>query len=255
MTRPQRLVFGEDAELYERARPSYPAELIAEVIALVPAAPRAIDVGCGTGKAAIALATAGAVGVGVEADPAMAAIARRNLAGVSGWRIDVSGFEEWQPRPGEESFDLATCAQAWHWIDPAVRGAKARSLLRPGGWLALWWHRAGPDGSPLRRAMDDAYAPIEQALPARGLGERDRPSQGFVPSGPGFGPPIERSYDWRCSYSASEWLDLLATQSNHRLLDPGARAALFDRLGTCINDAGGVYEHHYTTWLWAVPRC
>jgi hypothetical protein len=35
MTRPQRLVFGEDAELYDRVRPSYPDELIDDVVRLV----------------------------------------------------------------------------------------------------------------------------------------------------------------------------------------------------------------------------
>jgi hypothetical protein len=49
MTRPQRLVFGEDAELYDRVRPSYPDELIDDVLRLVGTPCRAVDAGCGTG--------------------------------------------------------------------------------------------------------------------------------------------------------------------------------------------------------------
>ena len=34
MEREQRLIFGEDAELYDRARPSYPVDLIDAVLGL-----------------------------------------------------------------------------------------------------------------------------------------------------------------------------------------------------------------------------
>src|SRR5574341_168271 len=46
------LVFGEVAELYDRARPSYPERLVADVVAEIPDAPRArvLEVGAGTGK-------------------------------------------------------------------------------------------------------------------------------------------------------------------------------------------------------------
>ena len=56
---------------------------------------RGLDVGCGTAKATVLLAERGLSGIGVEADPAMAAVARHNLAGHPGWRIDVSDFETW----------------------------------------------------------------------------------------------------------------------------------------------------------------
>jgi trans-aconitate methyltransferase len=41
--------FGEAAEQYERARPSYPVELVDALMADHPG--RVLDVGCGTGKA------------------------------------------------------------------------------------------------------------------------------------------------------------------------------------------------------------
>ena len=49
--------------------------------------------------------------------------------------VEVSSFEDW-PDNGR-TFDLITCAQAWHWVDPAVGAAKAARLLAPGGELAL----------------------------------------------------------------------------------------------------------------------
>jgi hypothetical protein len=49
--REQGTVFGEAAELYDQARPSYPEALIDEVIAFAPPSPRVLEVGAGTGKA------------------------------------------------------------------------------------------------------------------------------------------------------------------------------------------------------------
>ena len=58
----RRLAFGEVAELYDEVRPSYPAELVEDVIALAPLdgdAPRALEVGAGTGKATVLFAQRG----------------------------------------------------------------------------------------------------------------------------------------------------------------------------------------------------
>src|ERR1700730_7980841 len=73
--------FGEEAERYDRARPSYPAALVDELLASKPA--RVLDVGCGTGKVArLFLARAGAV-LGVERAWRMAAWPDRTA---SRWR-------------------------------------------------------------------------------------------------------------------------------------------------------------------------
>ena len=50
--------FGIDAERYDRARPEYPAELVARVVAASPG-PDFLDVGCGTGIGARKVGDAG----------------------------------------------------------------------------------------------------------------------------------------------------------------------------------------------------
>jgi len=35
--------------------------------------------------------------------------------------------------------DLAVCATAWHWLDPRAAIHRLAGLVRPGGWLAVWW--------------------------------------------------------------------------------------------------------------------
>jgi SAM-dependent methyltransferase len=255
--REQRLVFGEDAERYDRARPTYPAELVDQLVAWVGADARVVDVGCGTGKATRLLAARGMVGVGVEPHAAMAAVARRHLADWPGWRVDDSGFEDWEPRPGDTPADLVTCAQAWHWLDPAVRLHKAHALLRPGGWLALWWNANElADESPARLAINDIYArrePGMTVLPS--CGNLPRPGRDEpIPTGVGFGPHVDRVISWSQEYTTDEWIDLLQTHSNHRLLPPERLAALLDAVAEAIDADGGIYLGRYRCVLWAAPR-
>src|SRR5438105_8011948 len=61
MEHERRLAFGAVAELYDRARPSYPEALVEDVVALAPlgSPPRALEVGAGTGKATVLFAARG----------------------------------------------------------------------------------------------------------------------------------------------------------------------------------------------------
>ena len=85
--------------------------------------------------------------VAVELGPALAAVARRNLARFPAVEVVTAAFEDW-PLPAEP-FDMVLAATAFHWIDPAVRVVKAADALRPGGVLATvsTHHVAGGDES------------------------------------------------------------------------------------------------------------
>jgi SAM-dependent methyltransferase len=250
--REPRLVFGEDPELYDLARPSYPPELIDFLAPADEGSLRVLDVGCGTGKATVQLAQHGLSGVALDADPAMAAVARRRLGPFADWEVTVSDFESWQPA-AQRFFDLVCCAQAWHWIDPTVRFVKAHSVLRPRGVLALWWNRPDHDDSALRSAIDALYERLAPELPARGIGAEVKPRLGEVPSEL-FEEPQRGIFSWTQDYSAEEWVDLLRTQSGHRLLPRDRLDALTSAVRRVIQDHGGTYRHHYVCWSWKLRK-
>jgi SAM-dependent methyltransferase len=259
MTTPERearLVFGEDAEAYDRARPAYPGELVDTLAGWVGGGARVVDVGCGTGKATCLLAERGMVGVGVEPHPAMAAVARTNLARWPGRRVDDAPFETWEARPGDTPADLVTCGQAWHWLDPDVRLRRAHALLRPGGWVALFWNTPDTtDDRPLRHAIDGVYRrllPGEPGLPS--CGGLPTPDQDQMPTDLDFGPPVRRNVLWAHPYTTAEWIDLLQTHSNHRLMAPDLRDRVLAEVAEVIDAHGGVYEVRYDTVLWGAQR-
>lgn len=130
-----RAIFDQDAELYDRARPSYPYRLISDLAELAEIGPgtRLAEVGPGTGQATAALTARGAHVVCVELGPKLAAVLYRKLAHTS-VEVVVSAFEDW-PLP-KEPFDALCAFTAWHWLDSDVRTIKAAAALRSGGALA-----------------------------------------------------------------------------------------------------------------------
>ena len=246
--RAQRLVFGDDAEQYDRVRPSYPDELIDDVVALVGIPCRAVDAGCGTGKATVMLAERGVEGVGVEPDPAMADVARRRLSAYPAWRVDVADFEEWEPARGAR-FDLVTCAQAWHWIDRERGTTRAELLLRSGGWLAIFGRVPDPPDTPLRRQIDAIYAELAPKPSVVSQAPEER-----VAPGAAFGSPLRREYPGFEDYSADEWIALMETSSDHKVLPARDRRLLLSRVRDAIDGHGGTYRHHCVCRLWVAQR-
>ena len=123
--------FGLDAQRYDRARPSYPDAMVADILAASPGGD-VLDVGSGTGISVRLFVATGANVLGVEVDPRMA-----ELAGKGGLQVEVAPFEVWEP--AGRTFDAVVAGQAWHWVDadagrgqgggraPARRPHRARS--------------------------------------------------------------------------------------------------------------------------------
>jgi len=212
--------FDMVADRYHLARPDYPDELFAVLVAtagLTPAA-RLLEVGCGTGKATLPLAERGFRITCLEPGPHLAAVARRNLA-----RYDVEvverAFENWAPSETER-FDLIFVATAWHWIDPSVGYQLAWRWLQPGGQLAFWSasHLFPSGGDPFFRDIQDVYDEIGEGLPP-GSGyyqPGEQPDERAVIEATGlFDVVLIKHFDWEVSYSAAEYIALLSTFSGH----------------------------------------
>src|SRR5215470_7258625 len=134
----RRLAFGLAAEQYDLIRPGYPAPLVDAVLAHCGGTGvTGLEAGAGTGKATRAFAARGLRIAAVEPDPAMAGILAASCTGYPGVSVVVGGFEGYVPA---EPCGLLFSAQAWHWMDPAVRWAHAAAVLAAGGSLALFWN-------------------------------------------------------------------------------------------------------------------
>jgi SAM-dependent methyltransferase len=202
----------------------------------------ALDVGCGTGKAARLLAARGVAVLGVELDAKMAEIARGH-----GVPVEIASFESWDDRG--RRFDLLVSGQAWHWIDPAIGVGKAARVLRPGGTIALFWNVSRLD-ERTQHALDEVYRALAPNLlrpAADPKSPTEPPYAGDLRAAPEFADVQTREYAWQHSYSRDEWLRLIQTQSDHLLLAPDRRAELVDAVGAAIDGLGGTVDTPYVT--------
>jgi len=250
-------LFDEQAEAYDRFRPTYPDAVIDELLGPMPLGLDVLDVGCGTGIASRQIAQRGANVLGVELAPRMAEIARGH-----GVDVDIAAFEGWNA--AGRTFDRVTSAQAWHWLDLPVATAKAASVLRPGGRLCLLWN-AGCQPDDLADALEDVYASV---VPRGGHRlfrgyAASRSSEvktgldseiGAISAVPDFGAPTEKWFPWTRAYQRDEWLDQLVSRSDHAALEQAVRDRLFDAIGAAIDDHGGSFVMHFETVLITAAR-
>jgi SAM-dependent methyltransferase len=232
----QKWTFDPIAELYDRVRPRYPAELLHDLseLAGIGEGTRVLEIGCGTGKLTVVLAELGCEIVAVELGPNLAEVARRNLARFPDVQVVNEAFEAWNPP--EEMFDAVVSATAFHWLDPANRVPKCVDVLRPGGSLAIViTHHVARDEDAFFR---DAQACYERWDPAFAGDERPpRPADVAVDtteieSSGRFEPPEVRRYEWVEEYSTTEFLELHSTYSANLVLVDEHRRGL-DR---CLAD-------------------
>jgi len=243
--REQRLVFGEVADLYDRHRPTYPDRLIDDLISIaeLDGAEAVLEVGAGTGKATIMFAARGIPVVAVEPSAEMAWVARRNCSAYPGVEIEQTDFERWDPRG--RRFPLLFSAQAWHWVQPGSGFAKARETLSQHGVLAPFWNRVAWDRSDVREPLLVAYEQAAPELrtespmhPANLRPDGDVDWKGEIAGVDGLTGAEIRYYEWVQDYSAADYVGLLATTSDVRLLDEARRATLFAAVAAAIEAQG-----------------
>ena len=143
-------------------RIGYPEALFDLVFAHVPANPRILEIGAGTGIATPSL---------LERAPAELVVVEPDLV-----LVDYITDQIPDPRltlvnatfpdaPVDGEFDLIVCAAAFHWMEPAAALARVNQLLRPGGVWAMWWnaYRNPGHGDALAQAISPLLEGI--ALP------------------------------------------------------------------------------------------
>jgi SAM-dependent methyltransferase len=230
--------FGSVAAAYDRFRPSYPDALISDLVELAP--DRVLDVGCGTGKLAVSLVACGLAVLGIEVDPAMAQIARTH-----GLIVEQAAFETWDD--DGRTFDLITCGQAWHWIDPEKGSAKAGRLLNPGGTLALAWNHDRYDDDVLAD-IDAVYREFAPEIANADRSHSDDPFVAQLKDSGAFASVHQHTYRWSVTTTSDEFIGRAGTYSDHIRLPGERREALFGALRAVIDKRGGSITSHYRTY-------
>ena len=244
-----RETFNQSAEIYDRIRPGYPAELIDDIISLsgIPDQGRILEIGCATGKATEPFADRGysmdCLDIGAE----LASVAVSKFAKNDKVNVLIHSFEEWDP--GDNQFDLVIAATSFHWLDPQIAYVKCAEVLKPGGALAAYSNTH----IRLKEGFFARVQPVYRACAPSIFGKPVHPEKKGDIDHVGkelFEEPVNLEYLWSQKYSAEEYIQLLQTYSDHILLPDSEQQALFEGIVELLNsEFGGSFTKHYKAVL------
>lgn len=150
-------VYSKKVRDYLRSRPHYPPSLLSELreLAALPAGAAIADLGAGTGLLTQALLLEGWRVEAIEPNDEMRSAADFALAGFAHYRSRKGTAESTGLQ--DQSIDLITAAQAFHWFDVPRAQAECLRVLKPAGQVALIWNdRVLAD--PINCALDEVLA-------------------------------------------------------------------------------------------------
>jgi len=155
--------FDKMAILYDKVRPSYPNQLIKDIInkTKITLNDRLLEIGAGTGKATIQFAKRGFYIDCIEMGQNLVDILKFNCYNYPNVKVDVSTFEQWESKDNK-AYDLIYSAQAFHWIDKKIKYKKSHGLLNENGHLALFWYQNSDETSEV---TDEINSMIKNNIP------------------------------------------------------------------------------------------
>ena len=162
----------------------------------------------------------------------------------------------------EAAFDIVAAATAFHWVNPDIGYRKCASVLRAGGWLALWWNVFGDDDRA--DPFHDALLPILAAKAPQLVGEGGAASSyafdtrartDEIAQTGSFGPVEQHVIRWEGRHSPEELRRMFATFSPWLALPDDAREALLDDVATLAREQfSGLVVRPYQTVLYLAQR-
>ena len=255
-----RQLFGADPAAYDLGRPGHSPlvyEVLVERCGLGPGT-SVIEVGPGTGQATRRLLELGADPiVVVEPNPSLA----EYLEAGYGDRLELvrASLEEADLEP--KRFDLAAAASSFHWVDERDGLARLFTVLRPGGWCAIWWTLFGDDGppdpfttatSPLLDGLDTSPTKGEEGRPRHAL-DRERRLSALVVAG--FVDVEHELATWEARWNAIGIRALYGSFSPVLALDEARREAILDEIARIAShEFDGCVTRRLTTSLYTARK-
>jgi len=140
-------LFSQQSDLYARYRPTYPKELYEYILSFVKEKKTAWDCATGNGQAAVILADhfKKVIATDISAAQIDKAIKKENIEYIV-CPAESTPFEE-------NTFDLVTVAQAYHWLKWDRFRKEVIRVCKPGAVIAVWMYYNNTTGD---KKVDDA---------------------------------------------------------------------------------------------------
>ena len=148
-------LFSKQADLYARFRPTYPKELYEYILSFVKEKKIAWDCATGNGQAAVVLADH--FKKVIATDISLAQIEKATLKENIEYRVCPAESTPF----AENSLDLVTVAQAYHWLQWDEFKKEVTRVCKPDAVIAIWtYYDRVTDDDNIDKAVHDFYEKV-----------------------------------------------------------------------------------------------
>lgn len=236
----KKMTFNDDAKNYEAYRPGYPHELFLDIIDYSKnPIDNALEIGAGTGQATQYFANTKINITAIDIGENMVNDLSDKFKDRSNVNCICSSFEDY--KDGGKKFDLVYSATAFHWIDAEYGLTKIKSFLNENGVIALFWNHpfVGRSNDKVHceiRKVYDKYRPTDKS--PKEFSAEDTEKYVNLLNEFGFKDVKAKLYHRERQFNADEYIGLLNTYSDHRLLPPDIKAEFEDDIYKAIKNNG-----------------
>jgi len=219
--------FGREAEVYERVRPSYPADAVSWLRSNLRLEPgrTVLDLAAGTGKFTRLLVPTGAVLFAAEPVEGM----RRSFAAAVPGVPMIGAIAEALPI-ARASLHAVTVAQAFHWFDADRAFDEFARVLRPRGRVGLIWN-ARDRSSDWVNEVWSIMDRVEKRAPWR---DHERWRDSALGDRPGFGPLHSATFQHEQPITPDGVVERIASVSHVAVLPAAERERVLDEVRTVV---------------------
>lgn len=254
----RKLTFNEIPELYEAYRPTYPPAMIEDILRIsgIPSEGEILEIGCGTGQATVSFAKRGYSMTCLDIGDKTIDFIREKMKDFPKLQFINGDFETWDFN--NATYDLIISGSAFHWIDPVVGYPKVASLLKEKGYFAFFWNMHYSPETLLYQDIQSVYQRVAPEMsrnrPTGSCEERTTKRHQQIDESKCYKPVHVLEYPWEQEYSADDYVKLLDTFSDHRIMDPTTKEILFRDIIEVIEDHGGFITRPYRTTCYIACR-
>ncbi|PZO20874.1 MAG: SAM-dependent methyltransferase [Leptolyngbya foveolarum] len=186
-----------------------------------------LEIGCGPGNATVAFAQLGYAMTCLDPNQEFCELVRSNCMDYPKVEVHQTSFEQWNPDI-VKPYDAVLAANAFHWIAPEVKYAKAFEMLKEDGHLVLLWNLTPEPDYEVYKHLEAVYAEHAPSL-VRYEGKAvqaeilEKFEQETLDSGY-FEKPVIAQTTSTVTYTVDDFLILLSTL---RRIEPKKKEALF----------------------------
>lgn len=246
--------FDTVASVYEKLRPGYVEELYQAIFDYIPIneSSKVVEVGIGGGQATLPFLRTGCELTAVEYGKQLSELCREKFKEYPNFSVITSKFEDASVK--YDNYDLVFSASAFHWVPEEIGYPKVFAMLKRGGVFARFANHPFrcKDNPDLSREIDRIYGEyyykyynLRQSIPSEYCKE-DAKVRASIAEKYGFVDIQYALFQRIRSFTASEYITLIGTYSDHIAMEETIRTEFFIKIEEAITNHGGTINIYDT---------